>query len=288
MTLLPAADQAPTLHVGRIPFLVCAPYFHASLAGFPSTTFTDGPPRRLNALLASGTIDCAPSSSFEYARHASAYVLLPGLCTSGRGEVKSVLLFSRVPWENLDGGRVLLSPDSDTSNALAQVLSRFRFAVDPVFLPPEGDGPGRPPVTGKVAIGDAALREAAAGDWPYRYDLARVWQEWQGVPLPLGVWILRAQAAREKSGLVSAYAQHLRESLRAFFAAPDACLDAWEQAYALPLDRAGARDFFSTADYALTDGHARALTTFFGLCAELALLDTAPELRWYEATPPGP
>src|SRR5690606_4782013 len=116
VTLLPAADQAPTLHVGRIPFLVCAPSFHASLAGFPSTTFTDGPPRRLNALLASGTIDCAPSSSFEYARHASAYVLLPGLCTSGRGEVKSVLLFSRVPWENLDGGRVLLSPDSDTSN----------------------------------------------------------------------------------------------------------------------------------------------------------------------------
>ncbi len=290
------APLAPALRVGRIPFLVCAPYFHASLTGFPSTTFTDGPPSVLNKLLATGGIDCAPSSSFEYARHAREYVLLPGLCTSGRGEVKSVLLFSRVPWENLGGQRVVLSPDSDTSNALVRVLSRFRFAVDPVFVPPEagqaedtGDAEdaGGEPATGKVAIGDAALREAAAGDWPYRYDLARVWQEWQGVPLPLGVWILRAQAAREKPGLVAAYAQHLHASLRAFFANPDSCLDAWERVYALPLDRAAALDFFSTADYALTDGHARALTTFFGLCAELGLLESAPGLRWYGVDPVG-
>ena len=83
------------LRIGRIPFLVCAPYFHASLQGLPGVTFTDGPPRVLNALLASGAIDAAPSSSFEYARNPGDYVLIPGLCTSGRGEVKSVLLFSR-------------------------------------------------------------------------------------------------------------------------------------------------------------------------------------------------
>lgn len=274
-------DTGEILHVGRIPFLVCAPYFHAALGGFPSTDFTDGPPSTLNRMLASGAIDCAPSSSFEYARHASEYMLLPGLCTSGRGEVKSVLLFSRVPWEALAGRRVMLSPDSDTSNALMRVLSRFRFAVDPVFLPPEAGADVQEGVMGKVAIGDAALREAARGEWPFRYDLARVWQEWQGVPLPLGVWILRADAARRKPALVDAYAHHLGDSLRAFFAAPDAGLDAWERAYGLPLPRAAALDFFSTADYALTAGHVRALTSFFTLCARLGLLDEAPPLRWY-------
>lgn len=275
------SGAAVPLRVGRIPFLVCAPYFHASLDGFPGATFVDGPPRVLNGLLARGEVDCAPSSSFEYARHADDYVLIPGLCTSGRGEVKSVLLFSQVPWEELGGRRVALSPDSDTSNALVRVLSRSRFAVEPVFLPPgaaAGDGPET--ASARVAIGDTALRLAATGAWPYRYDLARVWQEWQDTPLPLGVWMLRVAAARAIPDVVSAYVRHLRDALAAFFADPDARLDVWERAYGLPLPRAEALDFFSTADYALTPAHERALETFFGECARLGLLPAAPRLRW--------
>ena len=268
-----------TLNVGRIPFLVCAPYFHAALAGFPGVAFTDGPPRELNKLLAAGAIDCAPSSSFEYARNADDYMLIPGLCTSGRGEVKSVLLFSRVPWEDLDGRVIVLSPDSDTSNALARVLSRFRFAVAPVFV--EAADPRAAGAAARLAIGDAALREAATGAWPCRYDLAQVWHEWRGVPLPFGVWILRADAARAKPDQVRAYVAHLATSLRDFFAAPDACLDVWERAYGLPFSRSEALDFFSTADYVLTASHQEALRAFFGHCAELGLLAQVPPLRWF-------
>src|SRR5690606_10957258 len=130
--------------------------------------------------------------------------------------------------------------------------------------------------------GDAALREAARGVWPHHYDLARVWQEWRGVPLPFGGWIVRDEAARVHSRTVRAYARHLREALRSFFAAPDARLDAWERAFGLPLSRADALDFFSTADYVLTPGHERALREYFGLCAEAGLLEQVPELRWLE------
>jgi chorismate dehydratase len=267
--------QPETLRVGRIPFLVCAPYFHASLGGLPGVSFTDGPPRALNALLASGAIDAAPSSSFEYARNPEAYLLIPGLCTSGRGEVKSVLLFSREPWENLAGKRVALSPDSETSNALVRVLSRFRFGVEPDFLP--GNSPD---VVARAAIGDAALREAAAGVWPYRYDLARVWTEWRGTALPFGLWILRRDAARRAPEAVAAYAAHLRESLASFFAAPSERLEAWDKAFGLPLPPAAALDFFSTADYAFTEGHERALADFFGLCAESGLIPQTPRLEW--------
>jgi chorismate dehydratase len=268
--------NAETLHIGRIPFLVCAPYFHASLGGLPGVEFTDGPPRALNALLASGAIDAAPSSSFEYARHPEDYLLIPGLCTSGRGEVKSVLLFSREPWEKLDGKAIALSPDSDTSNALVRVLSRFRFGVEPDF---RADGDARS-IVARAAIGDAALREAATGDWPYRYDLARVWTEWRGTSLPFGVWILRRDAARRAPEAVRAYARHLHESLGAFFAAPAERLKAWGEAFGLPLPPEAALDFFSTADYALTETHERALTDFFALCAELGLIPKAPELEW--------
>src|SRR3989338_1639114 len=99
------------LRVGRIPFLVCAPFFHASLGGLPGVRFIDGHPRKLNGLLASGEIDCAPSSSLEYERRADRYLLLPGLCTSARGEVGSALFFSRRPWEAMEGRTVSLSEE---------------------------------------------------------------------------------------------------------------------------------------------------------------------------------
>jgi len=278
---LSESPSEPTLlHIGRIPFLVCAPYFHASLPGLAGVDFTDGPPRLLNSLLASGAVDCAPSSSFEYARNARDYLLLPGLCTSGRGEVKSVLLFSETPWENLTGKTVELSPDSDTSNALVRVMSRFHFGVEPrfeeaAFFPSGGSSPA-----GRIAIGDAALRESALGRWPHRYDLAQVWQAWQGAPLPLGIWILRAKAWESHPDLVRAYHAHLNRSLLEFFASPEECLHRWEAAYGLPFSMEKALDFFSTADYVLTAGHEKSLRAYFELCSRAGLVSEAPVLRY--------
>jgi chorismate dehydratase len=270
-----APDAAP-LRVGRIPFLVCAPYFHATLDGLSGFEFIDGPPRALNKMLAAGRVDCAPSSSFEYARNARDYLLLPGLCTSGRGEVKSVLLFSRDPWEELAGKKVELSPDSDTSNALVRVMSRFRFQVEPEF---QEAGAGGAPAA-KIAIGDAALRESASGAWPHRYDLAQVWQAWQGAPLPLGIWILREAAHGIDPARIQAYHAHLQRSLLEFFAAPEECLRRWEKAYGLPFSMEKALDFFSTADYVLTPGHERSLRVYFELCARAGLLPEAAPLRY--------
>jgi chorismate dehydratase len=264
------------LRVGRIPFLVCAPYFHASLQGFPGASFTDGPPRALNILLAQGLVDCAPSSSFEYARNAGDYLLLPGLCTSGRGEVKSVLLFSETPWETLAGKSIELSPDSDTSNALVRVMSRFHFGVEPVFV----EAGGTPIPAARIAIGDAALRESALGRWPHRYDLAQVWQAWQGAPLPLGIWILRARTWEADPETVRGYHAHLNRSLLDFFASPEECLRRWEAAFGLPLTMEKALDFFSTADYVLTAGHEQSLRTFFDLCTRAGLVAEAPSLRY--------
>lgn len=279
----PGADNE-ALKVGRIPFLVCAPYFHASLDGLPGVSFTDGPPRALNGLLAAGVLDCAPSSSFEYARNAGDYLLIPGLCTSGRGEVKSVLLFSREPWEALGGRVVRLSPASDTSNALVRVLSRFRFGVEPVFVTEHfADGPEEgadAAPRAMVAIGDAALREAATEDWAYRYDLARVWQDWRGTPLPFGVWIVREKAWRAAPDKLRDYQRHLYRSLREFSAAPEACLRRWEKAFGLPFSVEQALDFFSTADYVLTPGHEESLRVFFDLCVQAGLLGEAPPLRY--------
>src|SRR5262249_51680035 len=160
---------------------------HASLNGIPGVRFVDGSPRELNSLLVSGEIDCAPSSSLEYAMHSDRYLLLPGLCTSGRGEVKSVLLLSREPWEDLDEQTVFLSPTPPTSNAFFRLWTISHSGTDPKSVEPEeGSFPAA-----RVPIGDEALREPASRRWPYRYDLAEVWKSWQGTPLPFGLWMVR-------------------------------------------------------------------------------------------------
>ncbi|HAP00214.1 MAG TPA: hypothetical protein DCQ83_09250 [Fibrobacteres bacterium] len=266
--------MTPALSVGRIPFLVCAPYFHNSLSGLPGVRFADGSPRLLNTLLSSNQIDCAPSSSFEYALHADKYRLLPGLCTSGRGEVKSVLLLSQMPWEELNGKSVSLSPDSETSNALFRVLCQFRFKVAPSLVGPAENA------SALVAIGDYALRESRSGRWLYRYDLAEVWQSWRGTPLPFGLWIVRSEAWETRRTELMEYSKHLRDSLDSFFADPVAALKTWNRHYPLPMPMNEALDFFQTTDYALTSQHEAALKDFYGLCREAGLLFGAPALRF--------
>lgn len=266
------------LKVGRIPFLVCAPYFHASLSGLPGVHFEDGTPRVLNAMLASGEIDCAPSSSLEYALHPDRYVLLPGLCTSGRGEVKSVLLLSQEPWEMLDEQSVTLSPHSATSNALFQVLSRFHMGVEPECL--EEDERGNTEPVAKVVIGDQALRESRTGRWLHRYDLVEEWSTWQGTPLPLGLWMVRAEAWQTKREKIIPYYTHLRQSLSSFFANPSAALKVWNEFYPLPFPLEEALKFFPTADYELKPAHEVGLHAFYGYCRELGLLRDDPGLRY--------
>ena len=84
------------LLVGRIPFLVCAPFFHGFLGReqeFPRVRFVDGPPSVHSRGLREGTIHLSPASSLTFAQKPGAFVLSPRLCTSCSFEVRSVKLF---------------------------------------------------------------------------------------------------------------------------------------------------------------------------------------------------
>src|SRR5687767_6752293 len=74
--------------VGRVPFLVCAPFFHSTLGGAEGVRFVDGAPSLLNRELHAGRLDCAPSSSIEYGMRYREYRLFPGISTSSRLEMK--------------------------------------------------------------------------------------------------------------------------------------------------------------------------------------------------------
>jgi chorismate dehydratase len=275
------------LIVGRVPFLVCAPFFHSTLPGAPGgnpegVRFVDGVPSFLNRELHAGRVDCAPSSSFEYGLHHRNYKLFPGISTSSRLEMKSVLFLSKTPWENLQGAPVCLSPDSDTSNVLFRILSGRRFKVRPEILPAGAatGSAGMAGAVGAVFIGDRALQESLSGRWPHRYDLADVWAKWQGLPFSFGLWMIRRRALEEKRDSAAGFHRALQASLASFRADPDKALDAWTRAYPSALPRDLMLKFYETADYRFTAEHARSLEIFYRLAHEGGYLEEMPSLAY--------
>ena len=105
------------LRVGRIPYINCYPVYGAIDRGAVQldATLVDGVPTELNRQMAEGGLDVSVVSAVEYARDARRYLLLPDLAISCDGPVRSVLLFSKRPAEELDGRRVLVSRSSMTS-----------------------------------------------------------------------------------------------------------------------------------------------------------------------------
>jgi chorismate dehydratase len=273
-----ASERMDQWVVGRVPFLVCAPFFHSTLGGVPGIRFVDGVPSFLNRELHAGRIDCAPSSSIEYGLRYREYKLFPDISTSSRLEMKSVLLLSRFPWEELGGRSVALSPDSDTSNLLFRILCSRRFNVKPEInlagSAPEGT------LAASVFIGDRALRESLSGRWPHRYDLADVWAKWQGLPFSFGLWMVRRQALAERPAPAARFHALLLESLASFRADPGKALDAWTAAYPSDLPRPLMLDFYETADYGFSREHADSLERFYRLAFQEGYLPEMPTLEY--------
>ena len=117
------------LRIGEISYLNCTPIFSMLRSRFadPEYQFVCGTPAELNQRLRSAEIDICPSSSIEYARNPDSYLILPDISIASIGAVKSVLLFSPLPIEALNGAEIALTGESETSVALLKILLACRY-----------------------------------------------------------------------------------------------------------------------------------------------------------------
>jgi chorismate dehydratase len=163
--------------------------------------------------MAYGTLDISVVSAVEYARDARRYLLLPDLAISCDGPVRSVMLFSKKPAEELDGRRVIVSRSSMTSVALIELLFENVWRAKPEFVAGDAEmsdiaGFDREPHDARLVIGDAALvlraesrpHVAAAShatgmpSYPFAYDLGETWKAWTGLPFVFAVWVAQRTA----------------------------------------------------------------------------------------------
>lgn len=274
------------LRVGRIPFLVCAPFFqHFFTKNFQNREdsarleFIDGVPSRLNGLLAQGNIHLAPGSSFNFAMHPEELVLAPNLCTSCNLEVQSVKLFSRLPIEQLGGRRIHLTSQSATSIALLKILFKEYIGETPEYV---SGVPFCNFDSAKLLIGDEALLENKKNDFPYSYDLGTLWQLWQHMPFVFGAWSIHKSATvGELKSELTWFLEKLEYSVEEFRKNPRPALEGWMEHYPCAVSPEDLKAYYSVLDYSFTDQRKESLSRFFELAAKVGLLKKAPALKFF-------
>lgn len=186
------------LRIGQIEYANCSPLFDVLCEQFQCSgyEFIKGVPAELNRMLLAGDIDVCPSSSIEYAYHPERYRILPQLSISSIGAVASVLLFSKVPVDKLDGRKIRLSSESATSVNLLKILLGLRFGCSCTY---EVAKPGATVADGDssalLLIGDSALRTSLEKSDLFVYDLGEMWYSWTGHPFVFALWLCRNEVA---------------------------------------------------------------------------------------------
>jgi chorismate dehydratase len=270
----------PKPRLGRIRYINVLPIYHAIDQAWVDNGFqmVAGTPAELNSQLYQGLLDISAISSYEYGRHCQKYLLLPQLSISTRGDVGSVLFFSRLPFHRLSGKEVLLSAGSATSAALVKIVLAELYGARPLYRV----GPITDRFTdgcyGMLAIGDEALRLKARGCYPYFLDLGRAWHELTDLPFVFGVWATRRDYFEKQ-------AQAVFDIHRILLAAKALGLNSMAEicrqaATVVPIPSEELTAYFQRLDYGLDAGQQEGLEAFFKYLYKFGEFQEIPQLRF--------
>ncbi len=190
--------------------------------------FTEGPlsgkydlsfalPSKCADALRAGEVDVAIIPAIEYQR-IDDLVALPGMAIAAKGEVRSILVVSKKPIENVR--TIALDTSSRSSAALVRLLAAESWHISPEFVDADPDPPAMlARADAALVIGDPALRIAVKMDYLFGkkpkegaccegdsselpvpgypalfvYDVAFQWREMTGKPCVLAIWAGRQE-----------------------------------------------------------------------------------------------
>src|SRR5262249_45415400 len=137
----------PPIRVGAVSYLNAKPLYYRLCEYAPDVRLSLDVPSRLAEQLAEGSLDVALIPSVEYLRGVErGYGIIEGFAIAALGPVRSVKLFSRVPWPEIR--RLALDAGSRTSQALAQIWLTRRHGL-------------RPQIVEELPLGVSALESTA-------------------------------------------------------------------------------------------------------------------------------
>ncbi|WP_422930901.1 menaquinone biosynthetic enzyme MqnA/MqnD family protein [Singulisphaera sp. PoT] len=182
------------IRVGAVSYLNAKPLYYNLKELAPNVDLVMDVPSQLAARLARGELDVALIPSVEYLRGVElGYEILPGFAIAARGAVRSVKLFSRVPFAEIK--RLALDAGSRTSQALVQVWLDAVHKVRPSTIEtlPLGTPVLESTADAVLVIGDRAMKVDESA-FHAVVDLAEAWNKLTGLPFVFALWVVRAGA----------------------------------------------------------------------------------------------
>jgi chorismate dehydratase len=278
------------VRLGYIEYLNCLPVYYGIEQGIIDlpVAVKKGPPAELNKLFIQGALDITPISSIEYARHAADTVILPNLSISADGRVTSVLIFSKVPLEELDGRPFALTNHSATSVVLTKIIMQERYGVkpayyaappDPVQMLTEADA--------CLIIGDNALLAAYDSHLKALFptlrivDLGEAFKELTGQIMCFALWVIRREFAERNPDGVRLVAKLFRTSQDyAMEHMPELVEEALRRRN---LPRAAVEEHFHHIRHYFTEPYKEGLRTYYKLAHKIGEIPAVPSLQvWGE------
>ena len=207
--------------VGAVSYLNARPLVFALPRFIPEAELVVDFPSRLARGLEQGRFDVALIPSIEYLRQAGLRIASDAVIACD-GPVLSVKLYGRVQVERV--ATLALDEGSRTSAALAQILFRERFGLQPQLQPlPLDASPAECRADAMVVIGDRGMLPPQE-DYAFVWDLGEEWSRWTGLPFVFALWAARTHV--EQAALDDALSaardeglKHLEEIAR--LASPD-------------------------------------------------------------------
>lgn len=143
------------------------------------------------------------------------YTIVSDFCIGAEGDVKTVLLLSDVPLNEIE--RVYLDYQSRTSVNLLIVLAKHFWQINPVF---KHARPGYEDeisgTTAGVVIGDRCF--SLKDKYNYVYDLSGEWTKFTNLPFVFACWVankeLDAEFVKQFNLALESGTQHIAESIK--------------------------------------------------------------------------
>jgi chorismate dehydratase len=178
--------------IGTVPYLNGKPltrWFQTEEGKASGIEVVEAVPSHLAHMLAQGEIAAALVSSFDSFQHAE-YAIVPGVSISGQGEIKSVRVFSHLPFSMIQS--IAMDSSSLTSVALVTILLDELYNSHPQKLSM------RPDLDSMLASADAALLIGdhgmlADGKGLEVLDVGKAWRKLTGLPFTYAVWLGRPE-----------------------------------------------------------------------------------------------
>ena len=272
------------LRISAISFLNTAPlmwdFEHGSAGENFDISYTV--PSACAADLAKGNADIGIIPAAAYTTVPN-LVILPGVAIASLRAVRSILLVSKVPVEQIQA--VALDTSSLTSVALVRVLFAKLWGGKRNFSPMAPDlDPMLKQNDAALLIGDSALRVDRSKY--LTYDLAEEWFRFTGKPFVFAFWAIRRDAIKDKISNLD-LATVFQQSRDHGLASENLRHIAREWSPRVGLSEADVRAYLTdNIHYYLDPAHIEGLQLFYRFAQECGALPTAPALDFLEISNP--